>query len=152
MRTKIGLNTKENRDFELIQNFLNAMQEGEADFTLTFRRLSDAIRGENAAVRKQFNNPTRYDLWESEWRSRLEQEPASVEARAAEMDKVNPIYIPRNHKVEEALSMAIEHSNLSAFENILSVVTAPFTEVAGYEGFAEPAPKTSVPYQTFCGT
>ena len=128
------------------------MQEGEADFTLTFRRLSDAIRGEKAAVRKQFNNPTKYDLWESEWLSRLKQEPASFEACAAKMDKVNPIYIPRNHKVEEALSMAVENRNLSAFENLLSVVTAPFVEVAGRESFTEPAPETSVPYQTFCGT
>ena len=128
------------------------MQEGEADFTLTFRRLSDAIRGEKAAVRKQFNNPTKYDLWESEWLSRLKQEPASFEACAAEMDRVNPIYIPRNHKVEEALSMAVENRNLSAFENLLSVVTAPFVEVAGRESFTEPAPETSVPYQTFCGT
>ena len=152
MSTKIGLNTKENRDFNLIQSLLKIMQEGEADYTLTFRRLSDAIRGEKAAVRKQFNNPTKYDLWESEWLSRLKQEPASFEACAAEMDRVNPIYIPRNHKVEEALSMAVENRNLSAFENLLSVVTAPFVEVAGHESFTEPAPETSVPYQTFCGT
>ncbi|MDB3953571.1 YdiU family protein [Alphaproteobacteria bacterium] len=152
MRAKIGLNTEENGDSDLIQDLLNAMQEGEADFTLTFRRLSNAMRGDNTAVRKQFINSAQYDLWECEWHARLEREPASAEARATAMDKVNPIYIPRNHKVEEALSMAINNGNLSAFENILSAVSAPFEEVSGRESYTEPAPKTSVPYQTFCGT
>ena len=152
MRYKIGLNTKENGDFELVQGLLNAMQEGEADFTLTFRRLSQAIRGESNSIRHLFNNPTLFDLWERDWRSRLGRETFSPEERATKMDKVNPVYIPRNHKVEEALSMAVDDGDLSAFESILSTVSAPFVEVSGREGYAEPAPKTTVPYRTFCGT
>lgn len=152
MRYKIGLNTKENGDFELVQGLLNAMQEGEADFTLTFRRLSQAIRGESDSIRHLFNNPTLFDLWERDWRSRLGRETFSPEERATKMDKVNPVYIPRNHKVEEALSMAVDDGDLSAFESILSTVSAPFVEVSGREGYAEPAPKTTVPYRTFCGT
>ena len=74
------------------------------------------------------------------------------ENRAVEMDKVNPLYIPRNHRVEEALSKAVDYGNLSVFEDLLSVISEPFEEVTGNERFAEPAPKTSVPYQTFCGT
>ena len=152
MRHKIGLNNPENGDFELIQGLLNAMQEGEADFTLTFRRLSQAVRGESASIRHLFNNPTLYDLWERDWRSRLGREITSSEERATKMDEVNPVYIPRNHKVEEALSMAVNDGDLSGFETILSTVSAPFVEVLGREGYAEPAPKTTVPYQTFCGT
>ena len=68
------------------------------------------------------------------------------------MDQVNPVYIPRNHKVEEALSFAVEEGDLSAFEKILSIVIKPFDEVAGQESYAEPAPKTDMPYRTFCGT
>ena len=152
MRAKIGLGTRENEDFKLIQGLLNAMQEGEADFTLTFRRLSDAIRGQNSRTRRLFKTPTPYNLWECKWRSRLKREPASCEERAVKMDKVNPIYIPRNHQVEEALSRAVAHSDLSEFKNLLSIVSAPFEEISGRESYAEPAPKTSVPYQTFCGT
>ena len=74
------------------------------------------------------------------------------ENRAVEMDKVNPLYIPRNHRVEEALSKAVDYGNLSVFEDLLSVISEPFEEVTGNERFAEPAPKTSVRYQTFCGT
>jgi uncharacterized protein YdiU (UPF0061 family) len=68
------------------------------------------------------------------------------------MDQANPIYIPRNHKVEEVLAAAVNHGNMSEFQDMLSVVTRPFDEVSGREGFAEPGDKTAVPYQTFCGT
>ena len=68
------------------------------------------------------------------------------------MDQVNPIYIPRNHKVEEALAAAVNQGNISEFEDMLSVVSKPFDEVSGLEGYAEPGGKTADPYQTFCGT
>ena len=142
----------ENGDFDLIQDLLNAMQEGEADFTLTFRRLSDAIRGRNTDARAQFNNPELFDLWETKWRARLAREPSGNNDLAAAMDKINPIYIPRNHKVEEALSMAVDHENLSAFKEMLSVVSAPYEEACDCTRFTEPAPTSSVPYKTFCGT
>ena len=82
----------------------------------------------------------------------MDRETTAKESRPLTMDKINPIYIPRNHKVEEALSLAVEEGDLSAFENILSIVTKPFSEVAGQESYAEPAPKTNTPYRTFCGT
>tara|TARA_Y100000588_G_scaffold80600_1_gene84612 strand:- start:304 stop:882 length:579 start_codon:yes stop_codon:yes gene_type:complete len=152
MRAKIGLHTAEDGDYDLIQNLLNIMQEGEADFTLTFRRLSNAIRGEKAAVCEQFKDPDLFNFWETEWHPRLDREKVPIEDRAAAMDKVNPIYIPRNHKVEEALSAAVDADDLTLFEDMLSVVSAPFQEVFGRENFIEAAPITSVPYQTFCGT
>ena len=84
--------------------------------------------------------------------SRLQNETIQPGSRVAMMDKVNPIYIPRNHKVEEALSMAVEEGDLTEFQNLLSIVSEPFNEIAGQEKYADPAPKTNVPYRTFCGT
>ena len=152
MRRKIGLNTEEEGDFELIQTLLNAMQEGEADFTLTFRRLSQVILGDRATIRDLFSNPAPYELWEAEWISRLQNETTQPGSRVSMMNKVNPIYIPRNHKVEEALSMAVEEGDLKEFQNLLSIVSEPFNEIAGQEKYIDPAPKTNVPYRTFCGT
>ncbi|MEC8086979.1 MAG: YdiU family protein [Pseudomonadota bacterium] len=152
MRRKIGLNNEEEGDLKLIQALLNAMEESEADFTLTFRRLSRAISGDSLGTRNLFVNPTSYDSWERDWFARLERETISKECRSATMDQVNPVYIPRNHKVEEALSFAVEEGDLSAFEKILSIVIKPFDEVAGQESYAEPAPETDIPYRTFCGT
>ena len=68
------------------------------------------------------------------------------------MDQVNPVYIPRNHKVEEALSFAVEEGDLSAFEKILSIVIKPFDEVAGQESLCRTGPRNGHPYRTFCGT
>ena len=131
---------------------LNAMQEGEADFTLTFRRLSQAMLGDRASIGVLFSNPAPYDLWEAKWMSRLQNERIEPGRRVAMMDKVNPIYIPRNHRVEEALSIAVEEGDLTEFKNLLSIVSEPFNEIAGREKYAGPAPKTNVPYRTFCGT
>lgn len=152
MRIKIGLNSPEDNDVKLINRLLEAMHQGKADFTLTFRRLSDVLRGKGMSVRALFEDPAVYDAWECDWRVRLGREKVSARDCADSMDKVNPIYIPRNHKVEEVLAAAVNHGNMSEFQDMLSVVTRPFDEVSGREGFEEPGNKTAVPYQTFCGT
>ncbi len=80
---------------------------------------------------------------------------ARAQARAethAEMDRVNPIYIPRNHKVEEALTAAAESQDLLPFENLLEVLENPFDEKEGLEAYAAPAPASFGRYRTFCGT
>ena len=66
------------------------------------------------------------------------------------MYRVNPIYIPRNHKVEEALAAAVHQGNMKPFSELLAVLSHPFDEVAGNETYAEPVPDPS--YKTFCGT
>jgi uncharacterized protein YdiU (UPF0061 family) len=152
MRAKIGLHTAEDGDVDLVNRLLDTMHQVTADFTLTFRRLSDAVRGNSAPVRLLFKDSVAFDAWESDWRTRLDREHISAGDRACVMDQVNPIYIPRNHKVEEALAAAVGQDNMSEFEDMLSIVSAPFDEVSGREVFAELGPKTAVPYQTFCGT
>jgi uncharacterized protein YdiU (UPF0061 family) len=152
MRAKIGLNTAEDGDANLVNHLLDAMHQGKADFTLTFRRLSDAMRGNSAPVRVLFKDSAAFDAWESDWRTRLDREQVSAVDRACIMDQVNPIYIPRNHKVEEALAAAVDQGNMSAFDDMMSVVSTPFEEVSGREDFAGMGPKNTVPYQTFCGT
>ena len=152
MRVKIGLNSLEDNDVKLINRLLDAMHRGKADFTLTFRRLSDVLRGNGMSVRALFEDPAVFDAWENDWRARLGREKVSASDCAGSMDQVNPIYIPRNHKVEEALAAAINQGNISEFEDMLSVVSKPFDELSGREGYAEPGGKTAVPYQTFCGT
>ena len=79
--------------------------------------------------------------------SRLQNERIEPGRRVAMMDKVNPIYIPRNHRVEEALSIA-EEGDLTEFKNLLSIVSEPFNEIAGREKY-QVGPKNNVPYRTF---
>ena len=75
-----------------------------------------------------------------------------MDAIAARMDRVNPVYIPRNHKVEEALTAAVA-GDLAPFTTLLEVLARPFEERAGFEAYAEPAPPVfEETFQTFCGT
>ena len=152
MRSKIGLSTEDPADIQLVNDLLKVMAEGQADFTLVFRRLSRVLCGESEAVRLLFKDPGVFDAWEQRWRKRLEQEEGVEEAIAEMMDRVNPIYIPRNHKVEEALSAATVYQDMTPFSELLSVLNHPFDEIEGKEAYAEPAPETDIPYRTFCGT
>ena len=152
MRSKIGLSTEDPLDLELINDLLSVMEEGHADFTLVFRRLSQALRGGSNAVRHLFEEPGDFDVWAQRWQKRLEQDGIAAETGAQAMDRVNPIYIPRNHKVEEALAAAVDREDMMPFSKLLAVLSHPFDEVAGNEAYATPAPVTNIPYQTFCGT
>jgi serine/tyrosine/threonine adenylyltransferase len=75
---------------------------------LTFRRLCDAAADEkaDANVRALFANPAAYDSWVARWRSRLIVERLEPDARAQAMRTFNPAFIPRNHRVEQALDAA----------------------------------------------
>ena len=152
MRSKIGLLTQDPLDLELINDFLWVMEVGHADFTLVFRRLAQVLRGDSDAVRHLFKEPDAFDVWAQRWRKRLEQDGIAAESTAQAMDRVNPIYIPRNHKVEEALAAAVDQEDMTPFSELLTVLSHPFDEVAGKEAYAAPAPVTNIPYQTFCGT
>mgnify|MGYP005625843359 FL=1 len=151
MRSKIGLTTEDILDQELINDLLKLMEEGQADFTLVFRRLSQTLQGDRDAVRNLFKEPDAFNAWAIRWQKRLEKEDILAETTAQSMDRVNPIYIPRNHKVEEALVAAV-NQDMTPFTKLLEVVIQPFDEVAGNESYAEPAPATNRRYQTFCGT
>ena len=151
MRSKIGLTTEDIIDEELINDLLKIMEAGQADFTLVFRRLSKTLQGDSDAVRNLFKEPDAFNAWVVRWQKRLEQEDIVAETTAQAMDRVNPIYIPRNHKVEESLAAAV-NQDMRPFTKLLEVVIQPFDEVAGNEAYTEPAPTTNRRYQTFCGT
>ena len=152
MRSKIGLSTENPLDLELINDLLSIMEEGHADFTLVFRLLAQALRGDSKPARLLFEEPVAFDIWEQRWRTRIEQDGITAETRLKLMDRVNPIYIPRNHKVEEALTAAVNHNDMTPFSNLLSVLSHPFDEALGKEAYTRPAPASDAPYRTYCGT
>ncbi|MBY0325146.1 MAG: YdiU family protein [Reyranella sp.] len=149
MRRKLGLFTEDDGDGALAQELLNAMAEAQADFTATFRALDP--QGDDKA-RAFFTEPARYDAWAARWRERLAVEPQDTDARRAAMQAVNPVYIPRNHRVEAVLAAAIEHDDYGPFEEFLTVLARPFEERAQFADYARPAPTDQGVYRTFCGT
>jgi uncharacterized protein YdiU (UPF0061 family) len=160
MRGKLGLTTEDENDAALISDFLGLLgEEGKpgADFTQAFRRLADIAEAKGDlsefGLRHLGVNAASLDAWLPRWRARIDAEAIAPEKRAAAMRAVNPIYIPRNHKVEEALDAAVALGNYEPFEQLLDVLARPFDERPGLQGYAEPASaQVSAGYQTFCGT
>jgi uncharacterized protein YdiU (UPF0061 family) len=154
MRRKLGLTTRQDGDAALADDLLQRMADNRVDFTLAFRRLCDAAEDSERreGIRTLFEEPASYDAWESVWRKRLESEPITAKERAYSMRRVNPAYIPRNHRVEEALRMATEAQDFRPFEDLLVVLARPFEEQPGMERYAARAKPEESVSRTFCGT
>jgi uncharacterized protein YdiU (UPF0061 family) len=156
MRKKLGLAHPEEGDLALIRDWLELMHRNECDYTRTFRTLCDAAESRGgsaeAVLRASFARPDEYDSWALAWRGRLEREPVPERERAASMRRVNPAYIPRNHRVEAVIAAAIEREDFAPFERMIDVLSRPYEEQAGCEAYAaSPQPAERV-LQTFCGT
>ncbi len=150
-----GLRRKLGVDDGAPDSFVDAMSallhEQQVDHTLFHRRLSDAMRGDDSVVRSLFADPAAFDAWVQVWRSFTPGTDVERAAAADAMDRVNPIYIPRNHMVEEALAAATE-GEIAPLHALVGVVAAPFDERPGLEAYAQPAPRGGAPFRTFCGT
>ena len=146
MRRKLGLSTARNGDDELVDDYLTLLRDQGIDFTSSFRALAAVLR-DDAAV------PAVDDArWVQRWRDRVASEAMGDAAVARRMDRLNPVYVPRNHLVEEALAAATA-GDLAPFEALTDVLADPYVERPGLERFAVPAPDDfGSGYRTFCGT
>lgn len=144
MRRKLGLQTEEAGDIELIRSLLAWMEQTRADFTNTFRDLSS----ESPPAGDRYQTPD-FQSWYAPWRLRLEREGKPTSADL--MRSVNPAIIPRNHRVEEALTAAEEQGDLSVLHRLLAALASPFETRPDMAPYQEPSANDST-YRTFCGT
>jgi uncharacterized protein YdiU (UPF0061 family) len=152
-RAKLGLATLHRDDEALVHDWLQLLQLQQVDYTLAWRHLADAAAGAVEPLRDLFVDREAVDAWLARWQSRCTAEGGDAAARAAAMRQVNPIVIARNHKVEEALSAAVEHDDLVPFDRLLAALQRPFDEDAHAAPFIQPAPRElTAHYRTFCGT
>ena len=152
MRAKAGLADAHPGDAELIDDLLALMHVQGVDFTACFRALSSSVREDAEPARALFGEQTSFDAWSERWRERLEAQASDPAAIADAMDRVNPVYIPRNHLVEEALAAATG-GDLAPFHRLVDVLARPFDARPGLERYAAPAPPGfGDAYRTFCGT
>ena len=149
MRAKLGLVSEDEADLNLATGFLTAMAGKKIDYTLAFRYLADAALGREKPIRALFTDPSAYDLWSGHWRARLARETVAPSARAQAMRRANPAFIPRNHRVEEALSAAVERGDYAPFDTLLKILSRPFDDQAEFAAFAEPPPEGQSHYRTF---
>ena len=155
MQLKLGLGASQSGDRDLVQALLGCMAENHADFTLTFRRLCDVATQEvqhDGPVRTLFEDPEAFDQWAVSWRQRLLTDNRSDVERQTEMRRVNPAFIPRNHRVEEVIRAAEDNNDLDPFRKLLSVLARPCDDQPGAERYTLPPKPDEVVRQTFCGT
>ena len=144
MRHKLGLFGEDKNDLELINNLLNWMKTNQADYTNTFCYLMNIGSIKNEKYKdKNFIN------WFKNWEKRILINGSSKENSLELMKKNNPIVIPRNHKVEEALAAA-NNDNLKPMNDLLSILNKPYSAQSNIESFQSPSNDQN--YQTFCGT
>jgi uncharacterized protein YdiU (UPF0061 family) len=155
VRTKLGLGSggDEDADFALANEWLALLFGQSVDHTLAWRRLADAAEGRTAGLSSLFTDGTPLIAWLDRWTARCAAEPTTPADRSIAMRRVSPLYIPRNQRVEEALSAASDDGDLTLFDRLLDAVSHPFDERPGLEPYAAPAPpEVTAGYRTFCGT
>jgi serine/tyrosine/threonine adenylyltransferase len=146
MRAKLGLFDEEEEDFNLAQSLLEWMESSKADYTSTFRDLTYENLSKNEIYKS-----SAFKKWYSLWQARLSRSTKTPKLAFSLMRKSNPVVIPYNHFVEDALSAA-EQNNMQPFLTLLSALKDPFTQSSSNKAFRHPPVAPNPNYKTFCGT
>ena len=144
MRDKLGLFGKDKSDQKLINDLLYWMESNKADYTNTFCHLMNINSSDDSKYKD-----TNFINWFKQWESRILINNGSIEKSINLMKKNNPIIIPRNHKVEEALE-ASYNNDMSLTNKLLSILNKPYDNQNDIDDYK--APSSNSEYQTFCGT
>ena len=124
------------------------MADDGVDYTLAFRRLTRGLKMQDfAEFDGLFTSRERLAAWRTRWLAEL----ADPAAAAGVMARANPVYIPRNHRVEQALEAA-HRGDMAPFERLIAVLSAPFTEQPGAEDYESPPAPDERILATYCGT
>ena len=144
MRDKLGLFGEDKNDLTLINKLLDWMKNNNADYTNTFCHLMGVKIDDEVYINDDFKS------WTNEWEKRLKLNNSS-DKHLELMKKTNPIVIPRNQKVEDALADA-DKGNLETMNKLLKVLSNPYSDQENIIEFQKPTPIGNEKYQTFCGT
>jgi serine/tyrosine/threonine adenylyltransferase len=147
MRAKLGLFGEEEGDEKLISSLLDWMHGNEADFTNTFRDLT-----EDPLLDQPLYQQENFRTWIETWQHRLARQPQTQEEARRKMEAHNPAVIPRNHRVEEALEAAEKEGDFSKFERLHRALSRPYAADPEFEDYRQPPAKGEDIRATFCGT
>jgi uncharacterized protein YdiU (UPF0061 family) len=146
MRDKLGLFGEDKDDKHLIFELLTWMENNKADFTNTFCNLMDI-----QSIKDPIYQNQEYLNWTAKWKKRLEKNNTEKEKYLEIMRSVNPIFIPRNHKVEEALK-DVSENKLETLNQLLEVIKYPYKDNGMLKDYQQPMSNENGEYKTFCGT
>ncbi len=143
-RAKLGLPS--NASLDVIQDCLELLATHKIDFTLFFRRLTQLASGEpKEPLEELFTDKTALDNWITHWNS------SKGGSRLEEMQAANPILIPRNHRIEQAIQSA-NTGDYSPFHRLVDALGSPFSENEKYSDLELPPRSEEIVHETFCGT
>ena len=145
MKSKLGLVGDNKDDLKLINSLLNWMEKNKADYTNTFCFLMGISITDDIYKDKSLED------WLKAWKNRSSLNNSDKEKQLELMKKVNPVIIPRNHKVEEALSEA-NKNNYKKLNELLSILKNPYNDKDYISEFQYPSSFPGGKYKTFCGT
>lgn len=156
MAPKFGItpDKQPENDRDIIRQFLSLLQKHGADYTGSFQLLNAGLSddGQLEKLRQVFQNDPAFDMWFDLWKTRIETANGGLPAAVDMMKRANPVYIPRNHLVEEAIEVATEKGDFSFMEKLLEAVTSPFDSKPGFQRYELPPKPEEEVHQTFCGT
>ena len=147
MRKKLGLKGEESKDENLIAELLSWMHQNKADYTNTFCHLMDGLIQKN----KFFENEE-FNYWKQQWKNRSNLYGNSPEKSLQTMYEANPLVIPRNHLVEEALNAATENNDLTKVKELLKILKDPYKNKSNIDHYQSTPIPGKERYKTYCGT
>ena len=153
MRAKLGLSSEEENDPALAEDLLQRLAAHHVDYTLFFRALCAAAEdpSADAPVAALFQDRAAFHGFAEAWRRRLQLDHVSPATRAASMRLANPAFIPRNHRIEQAIQAGVR-GDFAPFHTLVRVLARPFDEQPDAAHLAEPPLEAERVRQTFCGT
>jgi protein adenylyltransferase len=154
LRAKLGLVREEEDDPALAAGLLDRMASNGVDYTILFRRLCAAAEdtSEDERIASLFSEPGALNEWLHAWRRRIAREDAAPGARAAAMRLANPAFIPRNHRIAEAIEAAVRREDFEPFEELVQVLARPYDDQPEFVHLADPPRPEERVLETFCGT
>jgi serine/tyrosine/threonine adenylyltransferase len=154
LRAKIGIVSPGEADFDLAQKLLKLMEDSRADFTRTFRALSASAvsTAADADFAAEFIDRDAAQAWLAEWRAHVDGDGIEPEDRATAMRRANPAFVPRNHRIEQAIVAAREDGDFSLFEALMRVLANPYDDQPDFARYAMPPMPDEEVARTFCGT
>ena len=153
MCKKIGLDSTKTNSQEASTKLLRIMLDNKSDYTLTFRYLSEIIKGKrDSSFKQQFLEHNQISNWLKEWKELIKDQDLAKKEIVLSMESSNPVFIPRNHLVERAIEAAVENNDFSEMKTLLTILSKPYEEQSKYGEYMKPPKPQEVVLQTFCGT
>ena len=153
MCKKIGLDSTKTNSQEALTKLLRIMLDNKSDYTLTFRYLSEIIKGKRDSLfKQQFLEHNQISNWLKEWKELIKDQSLAKKEIVLSMESSNPVFIPRNHLVERAIEAAVENNDFSEMKTLLTILSKPYEEQSKYGEYMKPPKPLEVVHQTFCGT